>query len=325
MENRVTYISLARLLAAIGVITMHTGEWYVRVSREAYWIQANILTAFAETAIPIFFMISGALLLDYREKYSTKVFLKKRFVKMFAPLLFWFGISLIYGFFKNTSAMSMPYWFFFFMAGMYLCMPVFSAIEKSIRNQIYLYIVLISFVLNYLIPFLADVFDFTITYRIPFDIGLQYLIYILLGYLLHKNEISHKWRIVIYIFAILGFAMKVIGTYVLSLQTGQLDGTFGHYYNVPCFLLSVGMFVFIKELGNRIKSDKAIRGIEFFSGYALASYVLHQYVLEYIIGPFDFEVYTLSYNLIVPIVVYLICVSMAYILRKIPIIRRLVP
>ena len=325
MQNRYHYISFARVLAAIGVITLHTAEWYVKVSEEPYWLLANIIVAFAETSVPIFFMISGALLLDYREKYTTKEFFQKRFCKVLLPLLFWFIIAMIYGYFMDTTAMSMPYWFFFVLAGMYICMPVFSAIPKDIREQVILYIIIISFVFNYLFPFLANVFHFTITYAIPFDIGAGYIIYILIGYLLHKKSLGKKWTILISFLAILGFVLKVGGTYILSLEKGELDGTFGHYFNVPCILLSIGMYVLLKEIGNKIKSEKLIHIIEFLSSCTMASYVLHQYVLEYIIRPHVSNVYTLRYNLIAPILNFLICVGITCLLRRIPIIKKIVP
>lgn len=325
MRTRFHYMSLARVLAAIGVIVLHTAEFYVIVSDAQYWIEANILVALAESAVPIFFMLSGATLLDYRERYSTTEFFKKRFLKMFIPLGVWFLISMVYGRWAGTAAMSMPYWFFFVMTGMYLCIPVFSAINKEIREQVFLYVIIISFIFNYLIPFLANVFHFTITYVIPFDVGLGYITYILMGYLLHKKDITSKWKIVIYLFAILGFVLKVVGTYVLSLEIGTLDGTFGHYTNVPCFLLSIGVFVLIKDVGSRIQNEKLIKGIDFLSSCTMASYVLHQYVLEYIIRPSVTDIFALKYNLFAPIFNFAICVLIASILKKIPLIKMLVP
>lgn len=41
-------------------------------------------------------MISGATLMNYREKYSTKEFLKRRFLRAGVPFLLWSGVMLIY-------------------------------------------------------------------------------------------------------------------------------------------------------------------------------------------------------------------------------------
>ena len=46
-------------------------------SYDRYWITANIIECICYFAVPIFFMISGATLLNYRKRYTTAVFFKK--------------------------------------------------------------------------------------------------------------------------------------------------------------------------------------------------------------------------------------------------------
>lgn len=319
------YISLARVWAAICVITLHTVETYGLVSSKPYWMEANIIVGIVESAIPIFFMITGATLIDYRERYTTNEYLKKRILKVGIPLGIWFLIACVYGYFMKTDAMKFPYWFYFIMMGMYLCIPLFSAVQKELREKVFLYVVLISFVLNYFIPLCADVFDLPLRAQFPFDIGAGYLIYLLLGYLMDKKEISFRKKVIVYIFAFIGFVLKVGGTYILSLRNGVLDGTFGHYTNVPCLLISIGMFLFLKEIGNRIENNRTIKIIDCLSGYTMASYVLHQYVSCYLIRPYINDIYSLAYNLGAPILNFVICVVITYIMRKIPVLRKIVP
>ncbi len=46
------------------------------------WVSANLLETIFYFALPVFFMISGATLLDYRSKYSTKTKgVKNNFIK----------------------------------------------------------------------------------------------------------------------------------------------------------------------------------------------------------------------------------------------------
>lgn len=40
-------------------------------------------------AVPIFFMLTGATLMRYRERYDTKTFLLKRFQRTVIPFLAW--------------------------------------------------------------------------------------------------------------------------------------------------------------------------------------------------------------------------------------------
>ena len=86
---RATYISVLRIVCCLSVIILHTNGIFWTRPHGKLWVSANFLETFFYFAVPVFFMISGATLLDYREKYSTKVFLKKRFSKTLLPFIFW--------------------------------------------------------------------------------------------------------------------------------------------------------------------------------------------------------------------------------------------
>ena len=45
-------------------------------------------------AVPIFLMLSGATLMNYREKYSTKTFFSKRLSRVVFPWIFWSFVML---------------------------------------------------------------------------------------------------------------------------------------------------------------------------------------------------------------------------------------
>ena len=48
------------------------------------------------SAVPVFFMITGATLMDCRKRYSTAVFLKKRFTRTVIPYLGWVLFELVF-------------------------------------------------------------------------------------------------------------------------------------------------------------------------------------------------------------------------------------
>lgn len=50
----------------------------------------------AHWAVPVFFMLTGANLMDYREKYSTSVYFKRRMTRIFLPFLFWSTVYFIW-------------------------------------------------------------------------------------------------------------------------------------------------------------------------------------------------------------------------------------
>ena len=115
------------------------------------WVTANFLETFFYWPVPVFFMITGATLLDYRQKYSTKIYFVKRIRKTVIPFIVWSIIAALINIFYapqgnsndilmivnnivNTTYLDSVYWFFFPLFSVYLSMPIFSALTEKIPN-----------------------------------------------------------------------------------------------------------------------------------------------------------------------------------------------
>jgi len=92
--GNIDWINSARIVALYAVIILHCTSLLLmqfgKVSM-ADWLTADALNALVRWAVPVFVMITGALLL-HRE-YEIGDFLKKRLVRVVVPFLFW---SLVY-------------------------------------------------------------------------------------------------------------------------------------------------------------------------------------------------------------------------------------
>lgn len=103
-------------------------------------------------------MISGATLIDYRERYDTKTFFKKRFAKTLIPYVCFVFFGVIYGIITNNitfdnsvvltliNSLFSPqypniYWFFIPLFTAYMCIPVISRISKEHREETFRYII----------------------------------------------------------------------------------------------------------------------------------------------------------------------------------------
>ena len=71
-SKRKNYITLLSVLSAFAVLMLHCNRCFNTFSYDRYWMTSNIIVLIFYPAVPIFFMITGANLLDYQEKYSTK-------------------------------------------------------------------------------------------------------------------------------------------------------------------------------------------------------------------------------------------------------------
>ena len=145
------YIQILGVIACLAVVAMHVNGCFWQFSYDRYWITANIIECICYFAVPIFFMISGATLLNYRKRYTTAVFFKKRFGKTLVPFLIWSVISAIWYYIVyharpegirevvdgilNTRYVDI-YWFFPALFSVYLCIPILSCIPEKYRKRI---------------------------------------------------------------------------------------------------------------------------------------------------------------------------------------------
>jgi len=322
MKQRVCYLSLARVICAVAVVMIHTNGCFYEFNVEQCWPLANVIESGLGFAVPVFIMVSGATLMDYSKRYSTKEYFKKRVLKTVIPYLAWSVIGNV----LDVSGIFFVYYFFLNLFGVYLCIPLFSFLKEEYKEKVITYVVGISFLFNYFLPFFCTVTGINYVFKIPLDLANGFLIYALVGYLVHKKEISFKWRIVSYMCSILGFVLHIGGTYLSSIEMGTIDSTFRGYTNLPCLLSSVGVFVFIKQIGQRISSEKAIRIIEWLSGYTFSIYLIHFYVIELIMEVVLADyVHLWIYKLTTPVITIMISVGIAWVIRKNPVIQKILP
>lgn len=94
MKKRYYFMDLMAIVSSFAVVMLHTSGSATglkvvvnRFTPDGLWsIMPNILFAFA---VPIFFMQSGAKVLNYRDRYDTKTFFTKRVSKVVVPFTFW--------------------------------------------------------------------------------------------------------------------------------------------------------------------------------------------------------------------------------------------
>lgn len=88
--NRIFYLDCLRALAIIGVILCHVSAPFVinlSMINSIEWDVALFFNCFRDFSVPLFVMISGALLIN--KNYGLIDFIKRKFIRIFVPFLFW--------------------------------------------------------------------------------------------------------------------------------------------------------------------------------------------------------------------------------------------
>ena len=120
--------------------------------------------------------------------------------------------------------------------------------------------------------------------------------------------------------------MHICGTYTLSIEANKIVRTFKGYTNLPCFLYSIGVYIYIKDLVNQRRKYNSFIKLctDVISKYTFGIYLIHMYFI-WVINHMGLNAYSLWYKLIMPFVVYVLCIITIWIVRKMPIVCKLFP
>lgn len=334
------YISILNVLACIGVVILHTFE--TGYTSDANFVFEVLIRAIAYCAVPLFFMITGATLIDYRERYDTKTFFKKRLLNVIIPLIIWSIIYFIINFFKGKFSINdlsfkfvfeyfflvktnPIFWFFVVIIGIYLAIPVISLIPQESRRKAFLYIIIITFVFNQFLPDLLYHLNLNYNYDLKFPLTYSgWISFIFIGYYIDKYEIVKKHRVIIYVLGIIGFLTMVVPTIFISYHKNESCSWFDEYYDAPCVLYSASVFLFFKS---KINNNQIVTKIMPFFNF-VAPTTLGIYVLHIAIRDFLRYFYTYSYfgmNLVLTLSILTICFIVVKIVQKIPGLRHIFP
>lgn len=96
-KGREIWIDYLRCMALLGVIIIHTtAPYYAKFESINFydWWFSNILNALSRFSVPVFIMISGAVLLG--KNYEVKDFYIKRGVRLLLPFIFWSTAYMVF-------------------------------------------------------------------------------------------------------------------------------------------------------------------------------------------------------------------------------------
>lgn len=328
------YISFLNVVASFGVVLMHTNTMFWDFSTQPDWFIANLTGHSLNFAVPVFFMISGMTLLDYEDKYTTKVFFQKRIKKAVVPFIIWSLLGVIYHLVVRNShvnLMRLPYdivntkyveyyWFFIPLFIVYLSIPIMTKLRD---RKILEYTIGLMLILNIIIPFIFYVIDKPVVNNSTFSIS-GYILYVLLGYYISQYDMT-RYKHIIYLMGIINWLLLVFGTYMLSIQQHKLINTFMGYLNLPNVFISIAVVVFIKNVEQSDQFTQLFNWCQRFSKYTFGVYLLHWFVIAIIKDFKLMSTYSVEFMTIGAIIVYVVSFVISYIISKISPLKYIIP
>lgn len=265
-KQRIIYVDILKIVAIMGVIILHSAApltYQLNSIKLSWWWISNFFESSMRWAVPIFVMVSGMLLLDPKKEESIKIFLIKRFNRVLIPFIFWGIVYTIWNYkYIIVSKQSLPIlkiiesfitgpiyfhlWYIYIILGLYISTPIIRIYIKNTDIDNLKYFLIIWFITNGVFNFIQTISGIKIGINLNFFLG--YVGYFILGYYLHITKFNKKQINYVYFLSLICFIVTIIGTFILTkTNDGILKETFYEYLSPNVILMSIGIFIFIKN------------------------------------------------------------------------------
>lgn len=337
--KRIIYFDLLSITACVAVVFLHCNTLAHSFQPTQEWAQALVAEVVFFWAVPIFFMLTGANNMGYRDKYDTKTFLIRRMKKLVIPYLFWSAALYIYAtirFSNNTPSISgyvfgllqnnieVIYWFFPAIISLTLAMPVLSILRT--HRKLMWYLVGMSVFLTFFMPYLCRLIDIPSTASFFLPVAGGYVTYAVLGYLLATQEFNNKRIALVCGIAIVCLVVRYGYTYITSYEMGTTNRVLFEYNSVFALFPAAALFLLYKKIPQQGKLQEYSKPITTISSCCFGVYLIHKPIINILfIELLGFTYESLFVRTICPLLVFGIACAIVYVIKKIPVARALVP
>jgi len=294
------YINTLKTLAILAVIAIHASGiiFHNETIGTAKWWIANIYNSCSRFCIPVFVMVSGALILSNNYS-STWFFLMKRFKRVAIPGIFWVTIYYIYkivlskGHFDfvylikiilqlhETNGLSFHFWFIPLILGLYLASPVIRIFIFNASTKMIFYFLFLWFCFSIFLPFIKTIYHIEI--GIEPTIFVLYVGYFILGYFLHHSAFKSHNFIAIFLFLFCSICTSV-GMFYLSSKQGQINTYFLGYGAPNVMLMSVSIFLLIKNTNAQFLDSSFLKNV---GDAVFGIFLIHIFFLDSLIYAYN--------------------------------------
>ncbi len=334
-----------RVVALSAVIMIHvSSRLFNSFDAEAFFV-GNIFNSLSRFAVPVFAMVTGALLLNEEKKLSCKKLLSEYILKTVLLFLFW---SVLYAVLfsvlvplKNGNAPDISkvftsifkghyhMWYLHMLIGFYLVLPLYRRFVIKANKSIVAVMIAVLTVVQSLIP-IADLllkehsgFELMHIYE---NSGLRtffgFHLFFLYGWYVRSFRLSAKARYAIYILGAASLVFTIVATAFISMSENKAytDLYNSLYLNNVCFSFAVFLF-FLQKYKNKESIAKPVTDI---SRLSFGIYIIHPIIVELFCEksfmPSSPVLYVITLWLMAAVLSYLICLAVS----KVPFLKKII-
>ena len=320
-KTREYAFDILRVISMIMVIIIHIANVYCRsfgmISTKSYLISL-IFNTICRVSVPIFFMISGSLLLDRcfnKEKYL------KRVLKYVILIVVWDIIYLVWEYFylgitydKLYMLVIDPYrahlWFLYTILVLYAIQPLLKLIMDKSNNVVKIILLTVWIILS-----LASMIN---PYVAKFFTIFSYIGYFIIGKYLYdfiKKYDLRKYNISLVLIMIICFSISIWMNYSLSVKLNQFYNLFFAYRTPFIMISSFALYVLIISNYRKDSLNKFVTGL---SDLSLGVYLIHGIFLDVTVKVFIYSsINSLIGIPIFTVIIFVLSIISTFIIKKI--------
>lgn len=362
MTKRVYYFDFLKVIAIFLVCFYHFCliDFHFVKSQPYFFNIDYLIYSLSSVAVPIFFMVNGALLLT--KNYSYKSYLNKA-LKLFILLTIWkfinvlamISIKKITGYtainfvgllFSNSFPnVDLTYlWFIVALIAIYLIAPILKYLyDNNLKLLTYILIVVSCFSFIFVLfntvlqtiewksaLKIGTISYIDLSYSNPFGVYSYAILYFVLGGLLYKKLLSNEYQkikspVLLLSFLIGWVSLTLWGVLFTNINNSVYDSVFSGYPTPMTFLMAISVFILFSRIN--ISNKSVLKCCEIVSNNTLGIYLIHWvigclYISSFylLLGATRMKVQ----NVIHAIFLLLISLLLSIIISKIPVMRRLI-
>jgi surface polysaccharide O-acyltransferase-like enzyme len=328
-----------RVVATLLVIIIHVSAKGFGLMSQRNWWAVNAWESMARVSVPLFFMISGALLLSRSHSITS---IGRREWRILLPLVAWSVLYLLW--FRYAGQLEGDWaarivsgpvvghlWYLYALAGVYVFLPVLAAFHQNIPLRLQLFCLLFWFIGASVVPLeialtqrrVAGI-DWAALHLYPGYMALGAVLYRHLPAVPRRLHLAGAWIAWI----VLSMAIA-LATWWYSHTLAQANETFYVYSSPLVVLAGAAAFVALRALGATWAppGTRRYRGVAWFAATSFGVYLIHVWVL------FALDARGIDYRFInpwlgIPLLTLLaagISALLVRILQAIPFVRAIAP
>lgn len=336
-------LDVTRAVGCFLIVLVHAcmNGWYAMDPSSVLWKFNLVGIALSYPAVPLFFMISGALFLDPKRSVTVRriwTHTLPHLAIIYFAWSFWFSFTssgirngittaTLTAFLKNALYGASHQWFLWPLAGFYIATPILRRVVED--KRLLEYFLAVAFFLSILPVSSHFTVHFalyeTLTGMLNLGIASGYMFYFLAGYYFTAYPVQGKREIVVYLAGIAGLLVTIFGGAFVRFHN---EGQFAMWMDpirAHSGLYAVALFVLFGRIAPRL--PRFICQItQEVSKCSFGVYMLHLSLMTYPIQWLNYQPSGSSsvWNIpLIALITFVLSVGVSAILRRIPFLKRI--